>query len=393
VVATNAHVVEGATRLKVLYQKKQHEASLLYLDWDRDVCTLKVSGLKVPAVVLGNSSHLKVGSRVYAIGAPKGLILTMSEGIISSLRPVDGGQYLQITAPISPGSSGGGLFDEKGRLIGLTTAYIADGQQLNFAVPVEWIRELPKRHQKFFIKGMVPYTYRINKAESLASKGDWGGLLDYSIQWIKEMPQDALALYFMGIAYSSMGLIDKAIEAYQQALHINPEYPEIWYNLGNMYLRSGDNAKAMQAFDQAIRIYPDYAKAYCSRGLTYSNLGKYNRSIYDYNKAIELNPEYAKAYYNRGCDYSRAIEINPEFQLAYYNLGNDYRKIGDYNKSVLNYNKAIELNPADASAHYNRGITFSEIGDNNQMINDYKIAARLGHKKAQDELRRQGIVW
>lgn len=121
VVATNAHVIEGATLLKVLHQKKYYEASLLYIDGGRDVCTLKVKGFKVPPVILGTSNHLRVGSRIYAIGAPKGLILTMSEGIISSLRPVEGGQYIQITAPISPGSSGGGLFDEKGKLIGLTT--------------------------------------------------------------------------------------------------------------------------------------------------------------------------------------------------------------------------------------------------------------------------------
>jgi len=80
--------------------------------------------------------------KIFAIGAPKGLVLTLSEGIISGFREDKAGRYLQISAPISPGSSGGGLFDEQGRLIGMPTFYLADSQQLNFAVPVEWIKDV-----------------------------------------------------------------------------------------------------------------------------------------------------------------------------------------------------------------------------------------------------------
>jgi Trypsin-like peptidase domain len=147
-IATNCHVIEDAAKIRVGHRGKEYSATLRHSDWDRDVCTLTVRGINAPAVKTGSTIRLKVGARVYAIGAPSGLELTLSEGIISSLRPVDGGQYLQITAPISPGSSGGGLFDEEGRLIGLPAFNLAEGQQLNFAVPVEWITELPKRHKK-----------------------------------------------------------------------------------------------------------------------------------------------------------------------------------------------------------------------------------------------------
>jgi serine protease Do len=73
-----------------------------------------LQGYIAPAVVVGSTKSLKVGAKVYAIGAPKGLELTLSDGIVSSLREVEGGQYIQTTAAISPGSSGGGLFDENG---------------------------------------------------------------------------------------------------------------------------------------------------------------------------------------------------------------------------------------------------------------------------------------
>jgi hypothetical protein len=89
--------------------------------------------------------QLRIGQRVYAIGAPQGLELTISEGIVSSLREVPGGSVIQTTAPISPGSSGGGLFDLSGRLVGIMTFQHRYGQNLNFALPADWIAGMQTR--------------------------------------------------------------------------------------------------------------------------------------------------------------------------------------------------------------------------------------------------------
>jgi hypothetical protein len=94
---------------------------------------------------MGPVGSLQIGEPVYAIGAPRGLELTLSNGIVSSLRPNDGSHLIQTTAAISPGSSGGGLFDARGNLVGITTLYLTDSQSLNFAVPADWIWELPNR--------------------------------------------------------------------------------------------------------------------------------------------------------------------------------------------------------------------------------------------------------
>ena len=88
-----------------------HSATLRYSDWDRDICSLSVrglgGGLGGRAAVIGSSKTLEVGAKVYAIGAPHGLELTLSNGIVSSLREIEGGNYIQTTAAISSGSSGG----------------------------------------------------------------------------------------------------------------------------------------------------------------------------------------------------------------------------------------------------------------------------------------------
>jgi len=145
VVVTNCHVFKGATVAQVSYQQQRAKGTLRDADEERDLCTVTVDSLDVPPAQLGSGSTAKVGDRVYAIGAPAGLELTLSDGLVSSLRQLYGGNILQVTAPISRGSSGGGLFDTHARLIGITTMYVDNSQQLNFAMPVEWIGELPQR--------------------------------------------------------------------------------------------------------------------------------------------------------------------------------------------------------------------------------------------------------
>jgi len=134
--ATNCHVLEK----KEAYGAKTATAVILFRliagDARRDVCVIQTDKELSPIETVRRYEDLKVGERVYAIGSPHGLENTLSEGIISGLRVRDGTKYIQITAPITHGSSGGGLFDERGRLIGLTTLGMDSGN-LNFAVAID----------------------------------------------------------------------------------------------------------------------------------------------------------------------------------------------------------------------------------------------------------------
>lgn len=136
-VATNHHVVEDAQFIFVEFRDGQIKtAEVLSVDADADVAVLRVPGEVGPAVRIGSIEALKVGMTVYTIGHPQGLRLTFSQGIISSFRGDGKGHTLiQTTAAISHGSSGGPLFTTNGTVVGITTAYIAGGQNLNFAVP------------------------------------------------------------------------------------------------------------------------------------------------------------------------------------------------------------------------------------------------------------------
>ena len=145
-VVTNCHVALGTTNLVVIAGGKSIPARVRFRDSGHDLCQLSVPSLRVPAVVRAPLSSVAVGARVYAIGAPQGLDLTLSDGVVASLRSFEDTKLIQTNAAISPGSSGGGLFDASGRLIGITTFQSRNGQNLNFAVPADWIDLLPKRN-------------------------------------------------------------------------------------------------------------------------------------------------------------------------------------------------------------------------------------------------------
>lgn len=141
VIITNWHVMAGASKATVTLKSGESFDRVSFLDGDKaaDVVVLKVTGASLTAVQITGTVP-EVGSRVVVLGSPLGLSGTVSEGIVSAIRLVDGRQLVQITAAISPGSSGGPVVDAFGRAFALATESIEGSgiQQLNFAVPVRY---------------------------------------------------------------------------------------------------------------------------------------------------------------------------------------------------------------------------------------------------------------
>lgn len=145
VVVTNLHVIKGATKgyAKLIRQKSKYDiAGIVGIDSERDLVILSVPNVKAPSLQLGDSSQVAVGDEIYAVGNPQGLEGTFSQGIVSSVRQIGSEQILQITAPISPGSSGGPILNSQGKVIGVAVATFKGGQNLNFAIPVSYLSAL-----------------------------------------------------------------------------------------------------------------------------------------------------------------------------------------------------------------------------------------------------------
>ncbi|MDE1989141.1 MAG: serine protease [Betaproteobacteria bacterium] len=338
-VATNCHVLKDGTRYGVRYEGKDYHAQLDKADWNRDVCSLSVPGLPAPPVMLGSTRTLQVGAPVYAIGTPEGLQRTLSQGIVSSLRPVRGGSYIQTTAAISPGSSGGGLFDDRGRLLGLTSFFISKGQQLNFALPVEWVEALPQHATARVAPGTSEVEW-LNRAVSLESAKDWQGLQIFAEHLIKVQPHSEIGWFALGESDGHLGHYAQAIVADRQALQINPQNESAWYNLGYEYDDAGQYAQAIDADRQALQINPRNAKAWINLGVAYHDAGQFTQAIDAERQALQINPQDADAWINLGVAYHdagqftqaidaerQALQINPQDEHAWYNLGTDYHGV------------------------------------------------------------------
>lgn len=138
VLLTNCHVVENKPVIILLQDESADFASVTRADPKTDRCFMKSQKLSLsPVKGIRLYSDLAVGERVYSIGTPSGLERTLGEGLISGLRKQDNIHFIQTSAPVSPGSSGGGLFDARGNLIGITTFLLRETQALNFAIAAD----------------------------------------------------------------------------------------------------------------------------------------------------------------------------------------------------------------------------------------------------------------
>ena len=144
-VATNFHVVRGATEISVVFSDHRELPVVEVMNANRlhDLVILRVNAHGLPVLSLANSDHVRPGDSVLAIGHPLGLEDTVSNGLISAVRHVHAGlDVLQVSAPIAPGSSGGPLFNDRGQVIGVATAFMKSGQNLNFGLPSNYVTEL-----------------------------------------------------------------------------------------------------------------------------------------------------------------------------------------------------------------------------------------------------------
>jgi len=232
---------------------------------------------------------------------------TVSDGIVSAIREVPGyGKLIQITAPISPGSSGSPVLNMKGEVIGIATFQFIEGQNLNFAIPSEKITSLNlMEEEKTFSteelfepeekdKKDSDYAYEAyDKALYFIDKEEYEKALPYLEIVIKTDISllKARAYIQIGCCYDKLGFYKDAIEAFKQAIRIDPDDAIAHYNLGVAYSQLGFYKDAVEAFKQAIRIDPDYAKAHYNLGCAYFLIGDRNLALNEYKilKDLDVN--------------------------------------------------------------------------------------------------------
>ena len=172
---TNYHVIQEAARLsvKLLDGAEYRDVSLVAADPASDLALMQIPGVSgLPAMRMGSDMQMEVGDRVFVMGNPLGMGGTFTDGMVSGKRPVEGVAMLQISAPISPGSSGGPVMNERGEVIGVATMMVMGGQNLNMAVPVRYLA--PMLAVRGDARPFSPAVLVANPRAGLALLGDGG---------------------------------------------------------------------------------------------------------------------------------------------------------------------------------------------------------------------------
>ncbi len=432
-IATNYHVIEGAAKgtAKLVGKYTQYNIEgVTATDKINDLALLKVTAYGIKPLSLGDSNIVQVGETVYVAGNPKGLEGTFSDGIISSRRDRYTKERLQMTAPISPGSSGGPVLNRKGEVIGVSFSFYRglDAQNLNFAIPSRYLKKLLQQpglskplsqgqrsisaetyFQWGYAKGelgdyagaITDYTKAIrlkpDAAEAYYNRGNVKGHLgQYSAAIadfdtaIKLKPNTAEAYYNRGVVKGRLGQYGAAIADYGIAIKLKPDAASAYINWGAAKNSLGQHAAAIADFDTAIRLQPNAADAYLNRGAAKANLGQYSAAVADYDIAIKLKPDYAKAYINRGAaknslgqhaasiaDFDTAIKLQPNAADAYLNRGVAKGILGQHFAAIADFDTVIRLQPNAADAYINRGAAKNSLGQHAAAIADFDTAIRL----------------
>lgn len=299
IIATNYHVISELLDGKdtALLVKMENGAfffteDIISFNKDNDIALLKVEGKGLPKVKLATTYKAKRGESIVVIGSPKGLETTVSDGILSGIHEKD--RLIQITAPISPGSSGSPVFNLKGEVIGVVNSSIDSGQNLNFAIPVSYVASPLNEYKKSKKKAMPT-----QEAPTSVLTQEAMNKLEEAKAEVKKNPDNAEAHNNLGLCYTKSGKYDMAKEAFKQAIRIEPDYAEAHKNLGNCYAELGKYQEAVEFYKQAIKIKPKYAEAHFNLGIVYIILNDRGSALEEYKILKELNREMANDFFNK----------------------------------------------------------------------------------------------
>ena len=233
-VITNCHVVNDAKNVKVLAHGEALSATAIKPDWYHDLCILTVENLEVPIAKMGASKHLNYDTPIFTVGYPdKSSQPVNTFGSVKGLFPMDDSFIIRATSAFKLGASGGGMFDEAGRLVGIITLKSRGSEAQYFYMPVEWVQALMNQpaqalgqqnekpfwamasdKRPFFMQVVQPYVSH-----------DWDLLMNISDAWVKQEPNTAESWFYLAIAEFETKHYDKAEAHFKkaQALHHNDE--------------------------------------------------------------------------------------------------------------------------------------------------------------------------
>ncbi|HEX8491401.1 MAG TPA: tetratricopeptide repeat protein [Pyrinomonadaceae bacterium] len=406
-VVTNRHVIDGAFKAEIhtVNGNSYNVRGVLAVDGEGDIALLQIDigpNMVNPLIITRTSPQ--EGESVVVVGNPLGLEGSVSNGIVSAVRDIPNfGRIIQITAPISSGSSGSPVINMQGQVIGVATLQLTDGQSLNFAVPSDRVAGLQASALRT-LSEVVSATKKSQRATAerfymqglgFLSRDDCEKALPYFKRATDSDPTYAEAWAQTGFCNGILGRHEEALKASRQAIRLRPDSAESYINIGSASAFLGQYKESADAYKQALRLDPDNADVHYALGITYNKMGRADDEVQSFKQAIRLKPDHAGAYERLGLAYMRMnryadaatafkqlILLKPGDATAYDNLGLAHLKAKQATEGIEAFKQAIRLRPDFARAYYNLGLGYLAIDDRNAALEQYTILKSLDPDRA-----------
>ncbi|BDU70888.1 trypsin-like peptidase domain-containing protein [Mesoterricola silvestris] len=335
-VATNAHVVKNAYRIQVVKDGRSWQAQALCLAADRDLVLLSLPGLPLPAALPIAPDALREGLPVHAMGYPGGQGIHTESGRVTALWAFRGDRLIQTDTHNRPGSSGGGLFTEDGRLAGITTFALSRNSGVDFAVPVDWVLALiqnrsgaPSLACPLVVVERLLVDFGDLMQQDPGNEANWSRLTQ---GWVRESPGSPDAWFARGTA------VDQAVRS-------RPEEPAL-------------RESALEAYRRTVALDPGHAKAWNNLGADLDALNRFPEAHAAFRRALEADPGYGLAWLNLGASLmntqafeeaaqalQRGLQTLGDQAIAWARLAHCEMKLGHPAQALVHYRLALRYEP------------------------------------------------
>lgn len=398
-VVTCYHVIEQGSLLIVTTHTGQTFAvdSVLAVDSDADLAVMwVVAGTEDHAGLKLASEHPDQGERVIVVGNPLGFAGSISDGLVAALRQIpDIGEIIQITAPISPGSSGSPVLNLDGEVVGVASLTMIDGQNVNFAVPFDRVDQLrrgtvsPVYAGGYQKREKEPQDHISHKRIRTQPKADFqtDATIRRCTEAIRKNPKDTRAYYNRAVAFNRKGDHIRAISDLNAILELSPGLIHGHIDRGISYRLRGDYGLAIDDFNWVLERYPQNAVSYLGRGLAYALMGELDRAIADFDWCLSLEPrakDAVDALIGRGAarcdsedygqalnDLDRALILDPKNAIAYCERGRvfDFKRL--YTQALADFDAALLIDSNLVMAYRGKGLVYLDMGNNLLAISEF----------------------
>ncbi len=411
---SNAHIFKGSQKAKIEHNELQavlrdflainEQKDLILFELPNAVPLLGGKRRKLNYLSLAEKKP-EVGEKIFVIGNPLGLDLTVSDGIVSAIRKLEPfGQVIQITCPVSPGSSGSPVLNMNREVIGIASFQIVDGQNLNFTIPAKRIREL-KPAKKTPLNGAFIVDVNLSPFEQglqFYNNKQFNSALTFFQEACRLSPGDKEAFYYLGLTYFELR-DRKAIDAFKTAIALDRFYVEAYCELARVYIGLNMKREALELMKQARQIIKDDYRILRYLGIAYCLNEEFSAGRILLEKSLSFFPDKESYLYlglslmgerkfNKAINILNiALDLDSNYLEAYLALGECLIEVKNWSYGIKKMNEAVLISPENPEVHFLLGLLYLGNDDLQSALQEKLILDKLDKKGEMLRILNQAI--